>query len=275
MERVSKRLKIFITSELKTLFKQCFRNPLYAQVPFEVWLDIVWKMPLQAIFAIVASCKAFKELVDKHLKHDVRFALLCRREDQIPLARRCLKMCAKDGDPTAILHLALVVGWGGWGLSLGKPYINNCFEIMIDSGNVYVGVMWWVSSENDIIKYNEHTKEYDNKIEELLRKTPSWKLIVHIGNAVFWKGGMYGEHVKLAVEYLEPLANDGDEFAQFLLGRIYSQNRRKSLYWHTKAAEQGNYMSIKQLSFMYSARDKQERALFEKYSYKARLQQNL
>jgi hypothetical protein len=258
MERGLKRSKIFITSELKTLFKHCFRNPLYTQVPFEIWLDIVWKMPLKTIFTIAASSKAFKELVDRHLKRDMRFALLCRREDQIPVAKKCLEECAKDGNTTAIMHMILASGWGGWGLSNGEVP-KKWIETMAENGNVYTGVMLWACG--------------DMELEMWLHKTPIWILICHIGHAYVWKGDVNKKHVDSATEYLEPLANDGEEFAQALLGIIHSsKDRRKSFYWFTKAAEQGNYMAINQLSFMYSARDKKEVALFEKYSYKARIQ---
>lgn len=270
MERVSKRLKIFITSELKTLLKQCFKNPLYAQVPFEVWLDIVWKADLKSMLTIVSTSTTFKELVDKHLKHDVRFALMCRREDQIPIARKCLKMCAKDGDPTAILHLALATEWGGWGLSKRcilnktKDWIKKTVE---NDKYIYIGVMFWLSLNSC------PNRDY----KEFLKNTSSHKyiLICDIGHAVVWKGGIDNRVIRRTTEYLEPFAISGDEFAQLLMGLILSTNRHKSLYWLTKAAEQGNYKSIQHLSFMYSARDENERPLFEKYSYKARMQQNL
>jgi hypothetical protein len=266
MERGLKRSKIFITSELKTLLKQCFRNPLYTWVPFEVWLDIVWKADLKSMLTLVSTSTAFKELVDKHLKHDVRFALLCRREDQIPIARRCLKMCAKDGDPTAIMHLGLARQWGGWGLS--KRYLLNkamdWLKKAAENGNVFAAMYMW--SE---FGYDEYI--------DLLEKTSSDPGVYH-DLAEIYVSGMVVKVVNLhtsdAINHIKHLANKGDEYAQTYMATII-HNRGEELYWYTKAAEQGNYPAIKQLSYMYSARDADEYELFEKYNYKARLQQNL
>lgn len=257
MERVSKRLKIFITSELKTLLRHCFKNPLYAQLPFEVWLDIVWKADLKSMLTLVSTTKAFKELVDKHLKHNVRFALLCRREDQIPLAGKCLQLCAEDGDQTAIVHLGVMYGWGGWGLSIGNM-TKDWLMVAGETTNVFMAAI--------ILAFGNY------EFEERYRRAPEYVVICQIANILIWKDNAVDTDI--AIAYLEPLANGGNEFAQVVLGMLYSNRRQKCLYWYTRAADQGNFMAIEQLSFMYSARDEKERPFFEKYSYKARLQQN-
>jgi hypothetical protein len=263
MERGLKRAKIFITAETKRLLKDCFANLLYGQVPFEIWLDIVWKMSLKTIFTIATSSKAFKELVERHLKRDMRFALLCRREDQIPVAKKCLQTCAEDGDPLAILHLGLSVKWGGWGLSSKfiRDDAKTWLKIAADSGNLHAAMIMYSFGDTD----------YNVFIHNSFKSKDPLRLAFFSILLGTYNTPTLDAH--LMVEF-EKNIDKTDEFMQVYLGSM-SNNRRTKIYWLQKAADQGNFTASEQLSFTFSAREKDEVALFEKYSYKARIQQNL
>jgi hypothetical protein len=104
MERVSKLKKM---SDTRRLLRLCFtRLPPASQVPLEIWRDnVVLETDLPTMTLLAQTCKAFWELVEEIRRCNVRVALVYRQYDQIPLARRCLKMCAHNGVAEAMFHL--------------------------------------------------------------------------------------------------------------------------------------------------------------------------
>lgn len=222
------------------------------------------------------SNKAFRYMIEVHLKQNMRFALMCRQQDQIRLARECLLRCAKDGDdPVAIMHLCFALESGGWGFS--QQFLSSSDfwgDYLERAANNYANVcatlfLYWHDPEG-----RGHGQEYDKihkKFDEIYDKADPVERLV-----LCYLDPSEEELTDDELEYFETCANNGNEYAQVLLAKIFcSKDYKKGIYWYTKAAEQGNYEAIKQLSYQYSARDPEESLLFERYNYKARIQENL
>lgn len=239
MERVLIKSNFLITSVIKKLLKQCFRNPLYALVPFEIWLtDIVLNAELKVIFKLAQACFAFKELVDTQIKTNFRFALMCRQQLQMPMAKRCLELCANNGDdPDAFLHLGHAIESNGWSIN-PKQYhfkntnfkynlLYNCTSFMHDlRGNVMMGVG---GISRDI---KQKLLEFDDPL---------------ISGYVY----MCEQNFEMAKDlFLNKVPDNNKEFALLLLAKCVEELDQK-ITCYRKAAHLGNVAAIRHLWYFY------------------------
>lgn len=130
MERVVTPYKLGV---IRKLLRTCFRNVTPALVPLEVWWDIVLGTDLRAMPILAQTSKGFWQLVKEIRRRNLWIALEYRRIDQIPLARKCLIMCANHGIPEAMFHIGYAKQHGGFGFK--KSYrCNDWMQKASDAG---------------------------------------------------------------------------------------------------------------------------------------------
>ena len=226
MERVSKLKKL---SDTRCLLRLCFtRLPSASQVPLEVWRDnVVLETDLRTMTLLAQTCKAFWELVEEIRRCNVRVALVYRQYDQIPLARRCLKMCARNGVAEAMFHLGYAKMYGGFGMSYHK-YNTYWIEKAAEAGSYIAMVMY------GHIKYNTNNYWYQEALSSKDNLACGYYFL-----RVFPSNDRY-EKARL---HLEKSANEGNEFGQYWLSEC---NRKLSHEmeitndkWMNRAAKQG------------------------------------
>jgi TPR repeat protein len=83
----------------------------------DVWKEFLNKyVDAKSLTRLCQTSSAFKELVEGICRTNVRIAWECRKEDQIPLARKFILACANNGNPEAMFHLGFALTHeGGWG----------------------------------------------------------------------------------------------------------------------------------------------------------------
>lgn len=146
MERVTKPKKL---RSMRKLLRRCFRNVAPTLVPLEVWWDIVLGTDVRAMTLLAQTSKGFWQLVEEIRRRNLRIALEYRRIDQIPLAKRCLTLCANHGIPEAMFHIGYAKQHGGFGFKkqsndwikkasdAGYPlamamYLEECYSFMLE-----------------------------------------------------------------------------------------------------------------------------------------------
>lgn len=253
MERVLTKSNFLITSVIKKLLKQCFRNPLYASVPFEIWLtDIVLNAELKVIFKLAQACFAFKELVDTQIKTNFRFALMCRQQLQMPMAKRCLELCANNGDPDAILHLMFAKESNGWSINPKTCHFKNTIY-------KYTMLFGCTSFMHDL-----RTRFIEYSIPEGIKR----QLLEFDDPLISGYVYMCEQNFEMAKDlFLNKVSDNNKEFALILLAKCFEETDQKNIYY-TKAAHIGNVNAMRHLwyfHYKFGDDDAKHRKMSEKY----------
>lgn len=231
---------------MRRLLRMCFRNVAPAQVPLEIWWDIVLGTELPAMTLLAQTCKGFWELVDEIRRRNIKIALEYRRMGQIPLAKKCLKMCADHGIPEAMFHMGYAKQFGGFGFK--KSYgCNDWIEKASNAGYPLAMAM------------TAYLYRFVHVREMLTEKVMLSKDSCAIGYCR-WQQESWME----GVSHFKASANSGNEFGQFHLAYCYEvgvdelvpRDLDLAVYWHTKAAEQGHAKSQYFLYQHYRSRNK-------------------
>lgn len=240
MERVSKSKKL---SDTRRLLRLCFtRLPPATQVPLEVWRNnVVLETDLRTMTLLAQTCKAFWELVEEIRRCNVRVALVYRQYDQIPLARRCLKMCARNGVAEAMFHLGYAKRYGGFGVGYSEH------------NNKWIGKAAQAGSYIAMAIYGHCFKRsnpsiYNFWVEKVIASNDALALGYHF----------YANcDLKKAFPFLEKSAKEGNEHGQYWFSQVSKQEKT---YWLTRAAEQGFYKAMCDLSSQDFSKDLANRA---------------
>lgn len=226
MERVVTPYKLGV---IRKLLRTCFRNVSPTLVPTEVWWDIVLGTDVRTMPVIAQTSKGFWRLVEEIRRRNLWIALEYRRIDQIPLAKKCLKLCANHGIPEAMFHIGYAKEHGGFGFKRTTYCRKDWMQKASDAGYpLAMAITAFLP--------------YCYTGEELIQK-------------VFWSKdpcaiGYVCDHIRShisdrgSVSYFKVSANAGNEFGQYYLARHYEGiDNGLAKYWHTKAAEQGHVIS--------------------------------
>lgn len=225
MERVSKLKKLNDTRRLLRLCFTCLASA--SQVPLEVWRDnIVLETDLPTMTLLAQTCKAFWELVEEIRRCNVRVALVYRQYDQIPLARRCLKMCARNDVAEAMFHLGYAKMYGGFGFDYDECKINWIQQAAL-SGKSYIAMAVYAQcfKESDPSTFNYLMKQVLSSNDNLALG------YYHYANSDF----------KKAFPFLEKSAKEGNEYGQYWFASV---NKRERTYWLVRAAKQRFYNAL-------------------------------
>lgn len=259
MERV-----FFITPESRTQLKKCFKDALFSLVPFEIWLDIISSTKLKIIFKVAQMCTGFKGLVDKYIKTNFRFALMCRQQLQMPMAKKCLELCAVNGnDPDAILHFVCAIESNGWSIN---P--KTCFDFRsINSKGCHF--------KNTIRKYDMlccctnfiqdlRTRFIEYSIPEGIKQ----QLLEFDDPLISGYVYMCEKNFEMAKDlFLNKVSDNNKEFALILLANNIEELNQKNIYY-TKAAHIGNVNAMRHLwyfHYKFGDDDAKHRKMSEKY----------
>lgn len=260
MERATKRF--FITDEIRTLLKKCFKNKLFCLVPFEIWKYIVLGVELKGILKLTQTCKSFRELIDTYIKTTLQFALVCRQQIQIPLAQKCLKISAEMGDADAMFHLGYAIKSEGWLMEKSFDDDKIWYEHAAKLGNKY-GILACNTSFIDDIDccYNSDSTKID-KPWILKQQKDSF-----ICGYVYFCDGNFEMAKQCFGQILEEDKNN--EFALILLGKCYKDDHDKLLFYFIKAANIGNISAISFVwnIFRYRKDNLDSYILYKKYDH--------
>lgn len=132
MEQEQKKPRLSRKNEARRLLKGCFEDTLFSFVPFEIWRDIVLKLDLKSMTKVAQTCWGFKELVDNAGENDFDLALGFRKEGQIEIALRYLKLCANHGNHNAMFHIGNAYWCSGFGLiDFLFFFLFSCFSCIL------------------------------------------------------------------------------------------------------------------------------------------------
>lgn len=237
-------------NEARGLLKNCFRTMLFSIVPFEIWKDIVCYADAKSILKLSQTCWGFRALLE--IVRDLYFeiALRYRREDQIPLALKCLQRCADCGNTLAMFHLGYACMDGGWGLKQDVKQAAGWLKKAARGGNA-AGMAFFA-----------HYLKDGCGVEKDMDQSAVWAQKALSSNNSFAVGycSRFGLRTSpdmgKAFSLFEVSAKEGDEFGQFWLGCCYmsdeiGRNCGKSLYWFIKSAENGLAVSQRFVGLMY------------------------
>ena len=233
MERVAKLKKM---SDTRGLLRLCFtRLPSASQVPLEVWRDnVVLETDLPTMTLLAQTCKAFWELVEEIRRCNVRVALVYRQYDQIPLAHRCLKMCAHNGVAEAMFHLGYAKIYGGFGEE-GGVYKTKWMKRAAEAG-CYIAMAIYAS----LIRLSDPI-ESEVWIERVLSSNDN----LAIGYYYYLRN-----FVQKSFPFLLESAKEGNEFAQYWMSevcRLTLQTQPQVRIWLERAAKQGLYVAQRRM----------------------------
>jgi TPR repeat protein len=210
---------------LRTRLRDSFGNPSLPQihVPLDIWKHILQTTDIQSMSHMAQTSTAFEEIVREKIRtNNWGLALQYRKEGQIRLALWCLKSCVKHGHPHATFHLAYAYTYGGWGVDVYPKKATKYWERAIELGSEHALVL---------SKTLPKTYNYNTTNPFILGQ-------IHLLDA--------SGSTALAIQYLEQAAaQEGDEFAQYALGRqfrlglLVPKDPYKAVEWYTKSAEQG------------------------------------
>jgi hypothetical protein len=243
MERVTKSKKLRV---MRKLLRKCFRNVAPALVPLEVWWEIVLGTDVRDMTLLAQTSKAFWQLVEEIRRRNLWIALEYRRIDQIPLARKCLTMCANHGIPEAMFHIGYAKFHKGFGFKNSIYLHNDWIKKAADVG--YPLAMAFLICQPGMIRQSD--------AEKLIERVFLSKDPCAIGYYYFKR--MPTLISKECVDNLKIVAEKGNEFAQYILAGVYANGTRdilrddeEAMYWYGKAAHQGHFNSLQILSRFY------------------------
>lgn len=107
-------------------------------IPFDIWKEFLNKyVDAKSLTRLGETSSAFKELVESIYRSNVRIAWECRKEDQIPLARKFILACAENGNPEAMFHLGFALTYGGgWGFQQHDKQGRKWLRQSVKLGNI-------------------------------------------------------------------------------------------------------------------------------------------
>lgn len=261
MERVVKKRKL---REMRRSLRASAASAV-AQIPFEIWWDIVCKINIEVMHLLAQTTKGFWMLVKEIRRRNIKFALEYRRIGQILLAKKCLEMCARHGIPEAMFHLGYAKQCGGFGFK-GKWHKNNVWMDKASKAE-HPFAMALVACR--------HTTDLQQK-QQLVEKVFLSKDPFALGWCHMQIPEVAGRHKNLSLLF-EIAANQGNEFAQYSLGFCYEtgsggkeKDTEMALLWYTKSANQGSVIAQKRLYQIYELLH--DESLYQFWFDKARTQ---
>lgn len=207
---------------LRNRLRDSFGNRSLPQslVPLDIWEHTFQIADIKSVSCMAQTSTAFEEIVREKIRtNNWGLALQYRKEGQIRLALWCLKSCVKHGHPHATFHLGYAYHNTGWGVVVNSKKGEKYTKRAIGLGSEYALVL-------------------GGKIPQQIQSTNPFILgyvYLYDANAPW----------QLGIQYLEKAAEEGDEFAQYMLANQYERgvvlpkDSKKALEWYTKSAEQG------------------------------------
>jgi TPR repeat protein len=198
---------------------------------------------------LAQTSKGFWRLVEEIRKRNLGIALEYRRIDQIPLAKRCLILCANHGIPEAMFHIGYAKFHKGFGFKNSIYLHNDWIKKAADVG--YPLAMAFLICQPGMVRQSDAEKLIERVV---LSKDPC-----AIGYYYFKR--MPSLIPKECVDNLKIVAEKGDEFAQYILAGVYANGTRyilrdeeEAVYWYEKAAHQGHFNSLQIVSGFYHSK---------------------
>lgn len=241
MENSKKKHRVYLKDKkLRTRFKNSFTDLFYRLVPYEIWQMIIMFCHLKVVGNLAQLNKVFGDFVDQYRRSSFSIALAYRRENQIPLAKKYLRICAKTGDQEAMFHLAMAYKDSGWGIKKNRGSSQRLFLKLANLGSAK-GAFYCESINIGGYFDNGYCSNYEKGL---------YYMYVNLNRTD--NGIEYFEDK--AIEYFEKAAEeDNDEFAQYELTEHYPMYNEKAIYYALKAAEQGYKPAQIFLSELYTS----------------------
>lgn len=222
MQKSTKKIKY---DDARSLLRQCFRNPLFTQVPFDIWKVIVYKTTeetARTIATLAQASKGFKEVARQLQTTRFSIAKMYRKEGQIRQAKKYIEECVNSGNLEAKHHFAYALLDGGWGFEKDKTLAGILFLDLYQQTRLYIHP-----------NTNSHYVLNKDEIEKsLLTSGDSYAI-----------GEYYRifESLQKAIPHYEIAAKQGNEFAQWRLGAYHLRFGKliEGVYWYQRSAEQG------------------------------------
>lgn len=249
MEKSNKKQKTTYDQHRKML-RKCFGNKLYVLVPYDVWLEyIILNTDVRILCLLASTSKAFLELVESCRRKYFKISLMYRQKNQKLLAHKCLMMCVDNGCPEAMIFL----GFYGhihkieWSVPEDYKKAVELFKKVAIEYNNYTAMslyLVWCDAgcDNDDLK-----KDFEKRLSNQLSDDFA------IGYYIYQKT----HESKRAFVLIKRSAKSGNEFAMFILARMYyygfghTNDHNKSRYWFSKVAELGSEVARRDLNKLF------------------------
>lgn len=239
MEGSTKKHRLYLKNKkLRSRFKACLGKSLHKQVPYEIWQMILKSCSLETMGTLAQLCKIFEEFVEEYRKSNFGVALEYRREGQITLARKYLRICAKNGDQEAMFHLAVAYDESGWGIKMNHSIAKTWFEKLKDLKHP-TGMIYYANLVSRNVPSIEQLALAHSIAREALAldtcKTFEKGFCYCLGLGVTKDAGIAESLLKQSAE------EDNNEFAQTMLGNYFCfvTRRHNNISYLLKAANQG------------------------------------
>lgn len=256
--------------------KACIkRDSAVYWIPSDIWKEFLWKyVDAKSLTRLAQTSSVFTELVKHVCENNVRVAWECRKENQIPLARKWLLSCAENGNKDAMFHLGFALKTeGGWGYApsplAGLMWLKKAakdghvtsmalcptfFQEFEGSGDSDDENYWddegtrpMGASPKELLLVSQETRSRGASPDE-----PREAKILASGNAFaigWWWFSESRDFEKLISYFKESAEKDNNEYAQYYLAFVmenYTKCSRPQLY--VKAADDGFAMAQRRVS---------------------------
>lgn len=267
MDAPLKKSKTF--EEARVLLRRCFKKPLYALVPYDIWKNFIFVQveDLKTLGVVAQLSRGSKCVVEEIRKNNMALAKRYRREGQIPMALKCLRSSAECNNPEALFELGWAYCNGGWGVPKNYEKGLGLYVDAAELGNGKAVIEYgWeaIALELDVSYAEEWFKKGFNSGDLYAR---AWCYF----NAA---AGVKRNYQKSISYYFAAALEQEIALAQFTLGEIYQDfdsqndddfyldeeldaaiaqqpNLHTAFSWHMMAAKQGFYVSQKKISAYY------------------------
>lgn len=252
--------------EPRVLLRKCFRNFLYALVPYDVWKNLIFaQVHIKTLGAVTQLSQGSKCAVEEIRKNNMVLAKRYRREGQIPMALKCLQSSAECNNPEALFELGWAYSNGGWGVKkdsiMSIAYHEKAYKLgnamaILSYASYYHPIM-----QNEAYHVDWYAKAF-NSDDNYVR-----------GYCYFYGLGTKRDYKKAMSCLLTAALQEDNMYAQFLLGSeqeyynealavdvsiseeledIMEDSSHKTAFsWYAKAAEQGLYSAQRKMAHLY------------------------
>lgn len=224
---------------VRLLFKSCFRNRMFALVPYEVWRDlIVAQLDSRTIGKFVQLSKGCKKITEQLGEYFYNLAKRYRIEDNIPVAKAYLRKAKHCYNSEAMYEVgyASCTHIESWGILYN--FENGLTEIVLAATHDNVKAWVWLVENRDSIRTSNAKSSTMMALMKALKLSEDPYAIAFC----YEKGiGIEQDWTKAFKYYKRSVAENGNGHAEYRISRMYQMNaqNRYAAEWALRAAEQG------------------------------------
>lgn len=280
--------------EPRVLLRTCFKNPLYAFVPYDIWKTLIFAQveDLKTLGVVAQLSHGCKSAIEELRRNNMTLAKHYRKENQIPMAHKCLLSSVECKNPEALVEYACALQDGGWGVgprnvnfdeklyrrlvkeAAEQGYPRGMFEYGRAIQNLYGFSIKGISVVTTLYEVKE---EADKWYRKAFDSGDALVLGLCHFDTVPLEPIIDSPPARIKALYYFRKASKVDSYASYMAGRTRETlDYDESMSWFMKAAQEGYMGAQDRLAWYYRntyAPGNPELALF--WSKRVKNQQNI